>query len=58
MPWPGNIRQLKSVIRRAALNAGPVITPADIASPGPEAATVSLDARRHHACAPAFPLRP
>ncbi len=34
MPWPGNIRQLKSVIRRAALNAGPVITPADIASPG------------------------
>lgn len=31
MAWPGNIRQLKSVIRRAALNAGAVITVADIA---------------------------
>ena len=30
MLWPGNIRQLKSVIRRAALNGGCVITPADI----------------------------
>ena len=25
-PWPGNIRQLKSAIRRAALNAGELIT--------------------------------
>ena len=31
MPWPGNIRQLKSVIRRAALGAGSVIGVADIA---------------------------
>jgi len=31
MTWPGNIRQLKSVIRRAALNAGNVIAAADIA---------------------------
>lgn len=31
MPWPGNIRQLKSVIRRAALRAGSVISAADIA---------------------------
>ncbi len=30
MPWPGNIRQLKSVIRRAALRAGSVINAADI----------------------------
>lgn len=30
MPWPGNIRQLKSVIRRAALKAGSVIGVADI----------------------------
>ncbi|MEI6704295.1 MAG: sigma-54 dependent transcriptional regulator, partial [Deltaproteobacteria bacterium] len=30
MPWPGNIRQLKSVIRRAALKAGSVISVADI----------------------------
>lgn len=32
MPWPGNVRQLKSVIRRATLNAGSVITSADIAA--------------------------
>lgn len=31
MSWPGNIRQLKSVIRRAALRAGSVIGAADIA---------------------------
>ncbi|MDO9308365.1 MAG: sigma-54 dependent transcriptional regulator [Deltaproteobacteria bacterium] len=31
MPWPGNIRQLKSVIRRAALDAGSFIGEADIA---------------------------
>jgi len=31
MPWPGNIRQLKSVMRRAALNAGSCIGAADIA---------------------------
>ena len=30
MSWPGNIRQLKSVIRRAALKAGNVIGAADI----------------------------
>ena len=30
-PWPGNIRQLKSVIRRAALSAGNVIGASDIA---------------------------
>ena len=30
MPWPGNIRQLKSVIRRAAIKAGSVIVAADI----------------------------
>jgi DNA-binding NtrC family response regulator len=34
MPWPGNIRQLKSVIRRAALNAGTVIGIAEIAGSG------------------------
>jgi DNA-binding NtrC family response regulator len=31
MPWPGNIRQLKSVMRRAALNAGSCIGAADFA---------------------------
>lgn len=31
MPWPGNIRQLKSVIRHAALAAGSVIRAEDIA---------------------------
>lgn len=30
MPWPGNIRQLKSVIRRASLSAGEILTAADI----------------------------
>lgn len=30
MSWPGNIRQLKSVIRRAALSANDILTPADI----------------------------
>lgn len=30
MPWPGNIRQLKSVIRRAALKGGNVIGVSDI----------------------------
>ena len=30
-PWRGNIRELKSVIRRALLSAGPVIQAADIA---------------------------
>ncbi len=30
MPWPGNVRQLKSVIRRATLSAGPILTAADI----------------------------
>ncbi len=30
MPWPGNIRELKSVIRRASLKAGSVIGVADI----------------------------
>ncbi|MDA8430891.1 MAG: sigma-54 dependent transcriptional regulator [Geobacteraceae bacterium] len=30
MPWPGNVRQLKSVIRRIALHAGNVIGAADI----------------------------
>jgi DNA-binding NtrC family response regulator len=30
MPWPGNIRQLKSLIRRAALKAGSVIGVADM----------------------------
>jgi DNA-binding NtrC family response regulator len=34
MPWPGNIRQLKSVIRRAALNAGTVISIEEIAGAG------------------------
>jgi DNA-binding NtrC family response regulator len=31
LPWPGNIRQLKSVIRRIVLNAGNVIGASDIA---------------------------
>ncbi|SLM28450.1 putative Nitrogen regulation protein NR(I) [Desulfamplus magnetovallimortis] len=31
LPWSGNIRQLKSVIRRAVLNAGSIITAEDIA---------------------------
>jgi DNA-binding NtrC family response regulator len=31
MPWPGNIRQLKSVVRRAALSGGSHISAADIA---------------------------
>jgi len=32
MPWPGNIRQLKSVIRQVTLAAGETITDADIAA--------------------------
>ena len=32
LPWPGNIRQLKSVIRRATLSAGQILTAADIRS--------------------------
>ena len=32
MSWPGNVRQLKSIIRRAMLNAGAIITVADIAA--------------------------
>ncbi|MEI7817502.1 MAG: sigma 54-interacting transcriptional regulator, partial [Desulfuromonadales bacterium] len=38
MPWPGNIRQLKSIIRRAALTAGSTITATDIASVSDSAA--------------------
>jgi DNA-binding NtrC family response regulator len=40
MPWPGNIRQLKSVIRRAALKAGSVIGVADIEMQGDPAGGV------------------
>lgn len=32
MAWPGNIRQLKSVIRRAALNASTIITHSDLSA--------------------------
>ncbi|HEX9078037.1 MAG TPA: sigma-54 dependent transcriptional regulator [Desulfuromonadaceae bacterium] len=32
MPWPGNVRQLKSAIRRTMLTAGAVITDVDIAA--------------------------
>ena len=38
MPWPGNIRQLKSIIRRATLTAGSTITAADIAAVSDNAA--------------------
>lgn len=40
MSWPGNIRQLKSVIRRAALNAGTVIGADDIATQTDSAAII------------------
>ncbi|MFZ4854896.1 MAG: sigma-54-dependent transcriptional regulator [Desulfuromonadaceae bacterium] len=38
MPWPGNIRQLKSIIRRATLTAGSTVTEADIAAVSDNAA--------------------
>lgn len=41
MPWPGNIRQLKSVIRRAALNSGNIIGAADFAMQADAATAVS-----------------
>jgi DNA-binding NtrC family response regulator len=41
MPWPGNIRQLKSVIRRAALNSGTVIGIAEIAGAGDSPAMIT-----------------
>jgi DNA-binding NtrC family response regulator len=41
MPWPGNVRQLKSVIRRVALAAGDRITAADIAAVTDKEATVT-----------------
>ncbi|MCM0082606.1 sigma-54 dependent transcriptional regulator [Geomonas sp. Red32] len=42
LPWPGNIRQLKSVIRRVALETGGVIRAADVAalSGAPESSPV------------------
>lgn len=40
MPWPGNIRQLKSVMRRAVLNAGSCIGAADVALLSSDATTV------------------
>jgi DNA-binding NtrC family response regulator len=44
MPWPGNIRQLKSVIRRAALKAGSIIVATDIAVQADTPAIVSATA--------------
>lgn len=37
MPWPGNIRELKSVIRRAALKGGNIISASDIDTQGDSA---------------------
>ncbi|MDD2308430.1 MAG: sigma-54 dependent transcriptional regulator [Desulfuromonadaceae bacterium] len=56
MPWPGNIRQLKSVIRRAALGAGSVIGAADIATQEAPVVTASgLAGDSHFPVPPPFP---
>jgi DNA-binding NtrC family response regulator len=57
LPWPGNIRQLKSVMRRAALNAGSCIGMADLALLFSDAKTAPQPAaeRPTHAVPPPFP---
>ncbi|MHB8059106.1 MAG: sigma-54-dependent transcriptional regulator [Desulfuromonadaceae bacterium] len=56
MSWPGNIRQLKSVIRRAALGAGSVIGAADIKMQGDSAGVAPvMPAANGTAVPPPFP---
>jgi DNA-binding NtrC family response regulator len=56
MPWPGNIRQLKSIIRRAVLGAGSVIGAADIATQeAPSVIASGLDGDNHIPVPPPFP---
>jgi len=56
LPWPGNVRQLKSVIRRAVLSAGSVISVSDIGIQLDAPAVVSataIESRAH--MPPPFP---
>ena len=57
MPWPGNIRQLKSVIRRSALNAATLINQSDISTnmDGPRPATSSGESDSSNFSPPPFP---
>ena len=57
MPWPGNIRQLKSVIRRATLTAGSIITAADIAAVSDSAARTTLADSPDVPALPPFPCQ-
>jgi DNA-binding NtrC family response regulator len=52
LPWPGNIRQLKSVMRRAALNAGSRIGTADLALQLSDATAAPRPTADRHNCAP------
>ncbi|PKN12250.1 MAG: sigma-54-dependent Fis family transcriptional regulator [Deltaproteobacteria bacterium HGW-Deltaproteobacteria-4] len=55
MPWPGNVRQLKSVMRRAALNAGKVIGPEEIGGADKAPVAVALPAGNGQSTPPPFP---
>lgn len=57
MPWPGNIRQLKSVIRRAALTAGCTITSADITAVADTAVIVTQTDSSGLPTLPPFPCQ-
>lgn len=58
MPWPGNIRQLKSVIRRVTLTAGSRVTPADITAASDRSViTVSVQDSSGLPSLPPFPCQ-
>ena len=60
MPWPGNIRQLKSVIRRVTLSAGETISEADIAAVSETdaaGAATGTEAPAPESSLPAFPCQ-
>ena len=55
LPWPGNIRQLKSIIRRAALDSDGVIRAADIAALADAPALATATPSGEVAVPPPFP---
>ena len=57
MPWPGNIRQLKSIIRRVTLTAGSIITAADIAAVSDNAASATTADSLGVPALPPFPCQ-
>ncbi len=57
MPWPGNIRQLKSIIRRVTLTAGSTITAADIAAVSDSAARATPADSPDAPALPPFPCQ-